>query len=170
MLGLLSIDNKLVAIQMNPLDTFNITDYLVNHTIRKIIFNYERFVILTSTSLFVLHHLDEPSNFYIIDITSQVTSGINLGINNIKFISNLYDYDNRIMILTDTNMMFLYKIKNHKVKWYKSISDFSVDDIVQISSNEAGFVVKDNGDYSIFTYQHSLLHRYRHISKTTHKT
>ena len=54
-MNLLTIDNKLIALWTSSVKVYNITDNLPGQTIRKIITNYNRLVILTTTGLYYLY-------------------------------------------------------------------------------------------------------------------
>ena len=146
---LLKIDNKLLAVQLDPFMICNISNHLHDHTIRKIIYNCDRFIILTITKLFYLYRVRDQG-FKFIDITDNVSISVNIC--DIKFVSNSYDTDNGIVMFTNNCKAYDYDLvlTNDGI----SSSDHAVlnlknKHILAASDDETGYIYKRDNKYVI---------------------
>ena len=144
---ILQIDNKLLALRLNAFAIFNITDSLPNHTIRKIIYNNDRFIILTTTKLF---HLYINQGFKLKNLTNKINTMVD--INSIKFISNSYfscRSNNDFAIYLNDGTIYICKISYRifdEITKYKQLNNI---DIIAIPNEEFGYIHKDGNKYII---------------------
>ena len=150
-MNLLKIDNKLIALHLDSHDIYNITDNLSKHTIRKIVFDRKRFVILTVTNLYYLYY--HKYKFTLIDVTDDVITTVDIG--DIKFVTNSYytQSNHHFGIITYSNKAFMCKVKKHI---FGSIDfAFSLDNknVVAITDEQFGYIHDTgNGEYVVECY------------------
>ena len=145
-MNLLKIDNKLIAVCTKSLTSYNITDNLDGHIIRKIIVNSYRMVILTVTNLYYLYVTDE---FVLVDVTECVFPYIS---GNIQFIVNYDAIFNNIVIITDDDVVYVCETYIHKVTPMKLISKLEGKQIVAVSNKQFSYIYKCNDGYIMDRY------------------
>ena len=151
-LNLLNVDNKLIALQLRPLRIFSITDNLPNQTIKQIVFNNNRFAILTTTRLYYLY---VKTKFELVDLTANIR--LTVDIKDITFISNSNNDKDNIGIFTKQEEVFTCEIVNDNFYLIKHIFHFADKNIVAISNNEMGYIHKRNDKYIV--EQFNCFHR-----------
>ena len=169
MTSLLTIDNKLMAIRWIPFGIYNISNHLSNHIIKKIIFNKNRFAILTTTHLYCLYSQVRPTHpksspnfsdelyikdgFDLVDITGYIKSVTS--IDDIKFITNTSSYSHNICIITHTNLSFMYEFK-HGLS-IGQLPSIQHGDILAVSDNDMGYIYQNNSKYTVGYYTSTQL-------------
>ena len=152
---LLKVDNKLIALHLKSANVYNITDN-VNYSIKQIIFNKYRFVILTSTKLYILGR--KQNNFNLVDLTDDINPTTN--INNIKFVANSHEKYNHLYyfaIITTSNNLFVCRIQKYSGKFKSMELKLKNDgkDIVAVSNINLGYIYKQSdGTYNVAEYSH----------------
>ena len=143
-MNLLKVDNKLIAIQISTLLSFNISDHLANQTIRKIILNNQRLAILTSIGIYYLY---VSTDFVLVNITNHFKSV--LDISNIKFLVNYAHCSDNISIITNDNGVYTCVIDYDEVEEVGYRFHFEGKDIIAVSNEDFGYVYKKNNKYVI---------------------
>ena len=145
MTSLLRIDNKFVIVTFEPFTILNISDLLVNHTIRKIVFNDYRVVILTTTNLYYLvfkskDSVDDIKDHKLVDITENIKQTVN--VNDILFVTNSYDATNNIGIIVTNGKLYFCQIDDHRFVAITCVNTFKNNDVVAISDKGFGYIQK----------------------------
>ena len=147
---LLKIDNKLVALNVQPFEVFNITDNLVGHTVKKITFSQHKYAILTLTNIYYLHY---KCGFELVDITSNIEPHIK--ISDIKFVTdtNFSATDPYyIGIITITNGIVMYNIERKQLRLLNANYQEKNHDIVAVSASYFCYIYKDGNKYIATEY------------------
>ena len=149
-------DNKLLILHSPTAHIYNITDSLPNHTIKKVILNSHRVVILTTTNLYYLFHPQD--NFQLVDLTD----GINriTKVDSINYITNVFDNDNSIGILTN-NAPYRCKVNEDGTHYRTDVAFYYINsNIIAVSSEYFGYVyINDKQEYVMKQYTRRALEK-----------
>ena len=145
MISLLHNDGKLLATKIDPFTVYNITDHLDGNIIKKIIYNNDRLIILTTTKLYNLYFAE--TNFQLDDITDTVNLSIN--INLIKFVTNVNDCGDDFCIISCSDLIYRCTFETHNLKSVTSILNFIIGDIIATSDNMIGVIYKQFNSYVV---------------------
>ena len=106
---LLSIDNKLVVLLTNNMIPIDITQHIPKNSIKKIILNDTRLIILTMDTIYRCYY-DERNNMFVIENITPYIGIFRAGlfsVKNIKFVANGFNdsKENFVIIFDDNHIM-----------------------------------------------------------------